>query len=145
MIRFANLNDVDKISKIEKEVFPLDFYTDEQIIYELKDNPFSKTLLYFDNDNCVGYLSYMVTFNTSTIIKIGVLKKDQNKGIGKQLLDYMINSFNYGEVESLTLEVRKSNLNAIKFYEKNNFKNVVTKPHYYSNGEDAIYMMRILL
>ena len=48
---------------------------------------------------------------------------------------------NAKKVRSLTLEVRKSNQKAINFYLKHGFKVVVEKPQYYSNGEDAIYMM----
>ena len=48
-------------------------------------------------------------------------------------------------VETVTLEVRKSNDAAIKLYEKNGYEFVVEKKHYYPNGEDAVYMVKRLL
>ena len=48
-------------------------------------------------------------------------------------------------VETVTLEVRKSNEAAIKLYEKNGYVFVVNKKAYYSNGEDAVYMVKRLL
>ena len=34
---------------------------------------------------------------------------------------------------------------AIKLYEKNGYEYITTKPHYYDDGEDAIYMVRSLV
>ena len=48
-------------------------------------------------------------------------------------------------VENVTLEVRESNQAAINLYKKNGYEEVVIKKHYYSNGENAIYMVKRLL
>ena len=48
-------------------------------------------------------------------------------------------------VETVTLEVRESNLKAINLYTKNGYERVIVKPKYYSNGEDALYMVKRLL
>ena len=42
----------------------------------------------------------------------------------------------------MTLEVRVSNSVAIKFYEKHGFVKHSIRKNYYSNGEDAILMIR---
>ena len=56
-------------------------------------------------------------------------------------MDEIYNDAMAKRVRTITLEVRVSNENAIKFYKKHGFEIVTTKPHYYDNGEDAYYMM----
>ena len=46
------------------------------------------------------------------------------------------------EVFSITLEVRVSNIKAQRLYEKLGFKNTLLKKSYYSDGEDAFYMVK---
>ena len=55
------------------------------------------------------------------------------------MMEEIIRDAKAKKVATLTLEVRKSNTHAIHFYEKQEFKFVVEKPHYYSDGEDALY------
>ena len=42
---------------------------------------------------------------------------------------------------SVELEVRKNNLNAIRFYQKFGFRLVDLKENYYHDGEDAFIML----
>lgn len=46
--------------------------------------------------------------------------------------------------ESITLEVRENNTAAIHLYEKNGFMEVTKRKGYYSNGEDAYLMIKVL-
>ena len=46
------------------------------------------------------------------------------------------------EVFSITLEVRVSNISAQKLYESLGFKKILIKNNYYSDGEDAFFMMK---
>ena len=46
------------------------------------------------------------------------------------------------EVFANTLEVGVSNIRAQRLYEKLGFKNTLLKKSYYSDGEDAFYMVK---
>ena len=48
------------------------------------------------------------------------------------------------KVRTITLEVRKNNEKAVNLYQKYGFKATLTKEKYYSNGDDALYMMKEL-
>ena len=48
-------------------------------------------------------------------------------------------------VEFITLEVRKSNEVAQKFYKKHKFEEITTKKSYYDDGEDALYFVRSII
>lgn len=147
MIRNVTKLDIDKIIEIENLTFTDGRYSKEQMLYELS-NELSKFVLCERDNKIVGFLIYMITFNSSTIVQIATDPHYQRQGVATELFTAMlddINSLGYGQVETITLEVRKQNDIAHNFYLKNNFKDVIIKPKYYSNGDDAIYMSRILL
>lgn len=110
--------------------------------YELNENPVSKILVIKENNQILGYLDYWITFDSSTIFKIIIKKEFRSKGYASILLNTCIEDLKKNEVLYLTLEVRKSNENAIKLYKKFNFKEITIKEKYYNDGEDAIYMVR---
>ena len=89
-------------------------------------------------------IDFSITFNSATINQIGVLASHRGKGIGGLLLEQAIKDCEAQEepVEFLTLEVRESNETAKAFYQKRGFEAITKKKGYYSDGEDAIYMLR---
>ena len=139
----AKKEDFNSIYEIEKtstnEVMSL-----EELKYEFNENPVAKfMILKDDNGEIVSYIDYWITFDSSTIFKIVTKESARNKGYAKALLSKVIeNLIKNGEVLYLTLEVRKSNIFAIKLYESLKFERIVVKEKYYKNGEDAIYMVR---
>ena len=90
----------------------------------------------------VGFSDYWQTFDSATICQIAVHPGIRGRQLGSALMDEIINDCYAKRVQNLTLEVRKSNQIAINFYKKHGFKETLVKEKYYSNGEDAIYMMR---
>ena len=143
----ATLKDFEQIYEIEQVCF-VEPYTREQLMYEFNENPLNKILVVHDEDKVVGFVDYMITFNSATISQIAVLPNYRKKGLGSKLLEEMEKSFPKeidDVVETITLEVRESNINAISFYKKNGYENVVIKKHYYKNGENAVYMIKRLL
>ncbi|UCH89522.1 MAG: GNAT family N-acetyltransferase [Thermoplasmata archaeon] len=82
-----------------------------------------------------------------TVARILVLAVDEpyrQKGIAGQLLKSFIQRAVLRGIERLTLEVRISNVAAIRFYKKNRFEIVSTIPVYYRDGEDAYVIVRRL-
>lgn len=71
----------------------------------------------------VGFASYEFNYNgnvTTKIHKIYVLSNQQGKGIGKILIDYIMNVARQNNQEALLLNVNKNNV-AIHFYKKLGF------------------------
>lgn len=139
--------DFEKIKNIENESFKTP-YGDDDLIYETKENPLNKFIVICVDDNVVGFLDYMITFNSSTINQIAISKDYRKQGLALSLLRYMEDSFpksGDNAVEFITLEVRVSNLDAINLYEKFGFEKITIKKNYYLDGEDAIYMVKGLL
>ena len=138
--------DVDAVQRLEAACFahpwPL-----EAIRYEITENPCSVIYLAEKNGKLVGYLDFMITFDSATINRICVLPEERKQGIAFALLEQMVAECKAQEEEVswITLEVRKSNEAAIQLYAKNGYEYITTKPHYYDDGEDAIYMVRSLV
>lgn len=150
-IRLMVEDDLEQVMAIENEAF-LAPWRKQDLLYELHDNPINVINVFeLDEDGkrkIVGFIDFMVTFSSSTISQIAILKDYRRKGYAKLLLDSMLTHLKDGypdEVETITLEVRKHNVAAIAFYEKNGFEAILIKPHYYDNGDDAIYMIRRLI
>jgi [ribosomal protein S18]-alanine N-acetyltransferase len=115
------------------------------LLYEMKANPINTIYVAIDENKVVGFIDYMTTFNSATISQIAVTKSYRKQGVATMLLKKMFESFpTSGDevVEFTTLEVRASNVAAQKLYIKNGFEVITTKKNYYSNGEDAIYMVK---
>ena len=102
--------DVDQVVLLEQSLFHSP-WTKEQFLYELNDNPFAKIFVVKIGDEVIGYIDYMITFNSATISKIAIKSEYQKNGLGSKLMEYMmddLNSLGYGEIETITLEVRIS-------------------------------------
>lgn len=145
-IREMTISDVDEIEKIEQESFDSDRWNISQIKEELNNTEFKFPIvieLYTPTGYLlVGYAIYYVTFSSASIAKIAIKKEYRNKGFAVELIKEIEKDCYIKKVINLTLEVRKSNVKAINLYKKCGFKEIIKKPHYYSDGEDAIYMMK---
>ena len=146
-VREASLKDFEQVYEIEKSCF-VDPYPVKQLEYEFNENPLNKILIAEDDKKIVGFIDFMITFNSATITQIAVIKEYRNQGIATMLLKAMEDTFPKDVediVENVTLEVRKSNETAINLYKKNGYELIVEKKHYYSDGEDALYMLKRML
>ena len=144
--RVATLEDFNAVKAIENESF-IEPYSDEDLHYEFEKNPVNKIIVAEQDGKVVGFIDFLITFNSSTIMQVAVTKEARGNGIATHLLSEMENSFpkNIDDiVETITLEVRESNVPAKNLYLKNGYKIVVIKEHYYKDGENAIYMIKRL-
>lgn len=93
------------------------------------------------NDNrIVGVACGAIQPNSKLRILIIALEKYlRGKGLGKKLLNMMIEKSLMHGVKKVTLEVRKDS-KAILFYRKLNFSSVDILPCYYQDGCDGIVM-----
>lgn len=144
--RLANKSDFEAVLAIENECFK-EPYSRSELEYEFNENPVNKIIVAEHDGRVIGFIDYLITFNSATIMQVAVTKNYRSIGIGTQLLEEMENSFPKeieDMVETVTLEVRVSNKAATNMYVKNGYKIVVVKSKYYKDGENAIYMVKRL-
>lgn len=101
----------------------------------------------FNGDTMVGFYIGEKAGPDFTLMDICVAPSEQGKGIAKQLLNQFIEYGEQQNAENLFLEVRESNIPAIKLYENAGFIEMSVRKNYYpsdnpaKNGfEDAILM-----
>lgn len=95
------------------------------------------------NDKVIGYCGLYKVLDEADITNIAVHPEFRKQGLAERMLENIIKHCELNKISKITLEVRKSNINAIKLYEKNAFKVVGERKNYYSdNNETAILMTR---
>ena len=144
--RLAKPEDFDDVQRIENECFK-EPYSTEDLHYEFEQNPVNKIIVAEIDGKVVGFIDFLITFNSATIMQVAVTKNFRKNGIGTKLLEKMEDFFPKeidDIVENITLEVRESNEPAKKMYLKNGYKIVVVKSNYYKDGENAMYMLKRL-
>ena len=116
---------IDGIAKLEIEFFKKEAYSKESLEEMILSDSY---ILIVDNcEKINGYLLVHDSFDVFEIMKIAVIEKSREKGIGKDLINYFLNI----KKENLFLEVREGNIKAIKFYEKIGFNQVGKRKKYY--------------
>ena len=145
-IRPMTDNDLPMVMEIENSTI-LNPYKEKDFLYEMHENPVSYVwVIEYSNASLglktvVGFLDFWITFDSGTICQIAVHPDIQRSGVGTELMNEMIKELKAKRVRTMTLEVRASNSKAINFYKKFGFKAILTKEHYYLDGEDALYMV----
>ncbi len=135
---------LDQIFEIEKQNYN-PHWSKDYILFNIRLPQNLKKFFVTKIENLVvGYIVCWLSEETAHIHNIAVRKEFQNQGIGKRMLEYLIENLKLNGTKSIILEVRKSNLQAISLYKKFDFKEVSIKPKFYPDGEDAIFMVKNL-
>lgn len=97
-----------------------------------------------NNNKIIGYLVLQLKDNSAKIISLAVSPSYQRRGVGSILLKHSLNELKKKKVDKIILHVRIKNKKAINFHQKFNFKVLKIIRNYYSNGEDAYLMERLI-
>ena len=140
-IRPMEQKDIAQVAAIESDTFSKP-WSCESFEKSLK---LSNTIyLVVDNHHeIVGYCGIYCMFDEGNITNVAVKKDVRNKGIGYGMLLELLKEAKKYAVESVFLEVRKSNEAAIHLYEQLGFKSEgIRKDFYEMPREDAIIMWK---
>lgn len=139
ILKIEDINAYSKdIAVIEKHCFKTP-WTDEQICSS--DN--TVFFLAKEENKPIGYAGMYTVLDEGYVTNIGVMPLHRRKGVGKKLLEALIEFSNDSNLAFLSLEVRPSNLPAIKLYESFGFVSEGLRKNFYSNPrEDGLIMTR---
>lgn len=122
---------LDGVWEIEKECFAHP-WSREDLAAQI-ENEQSHFAVAVDEDGTVaGYAGVQIICGEGYITNVAVLPRYRRKGIAKALMLKIMEN----EMDFLTLEVRKSNVPAIKLYEKLGFYKVGERRNFYSDPEE---------
>ena len=108
------------------------------------ENKNSKYLGAKINGQIVGFAGIITVLDEADISNIVVRKDFRNQKIGSCLLENLINLALSLNLKTINLEVRESNISAIKLYKKFGFEVCGLRKRYYDNIENAILMLKRL-
>lgn len=138
--------DVDDVFAVETDVYPHPWSRGNFV--DSLASGYNGWTLRDDGGTLVGYFLLMTAVDEAHLLNVAVAAPNQRQGLGLYLLDKVIACARGLAMDSILLEVRPSNLRALKVYEKYGFTEIGRRKNYYPahNGqrEDAIVMRFIL-
>ncbi len=143
VIRYMNHEDIPMVAEAEKLV--LGHTLGEPTLQkELDENPFAHYFLLENQENqkLIGVISLWIDTPQAQIINLLIMPEYQGQNYSIVLMDFMMDYLKSYEVKEITLEVRQSNIRAIRLYEKYGFVQAAIRRQYYDNGEDAFLMLK---
>ena len=135
-------SDIPAIARLECECFALP-WAEKEIVSAFSRADFCGVVAQVD-DQIVGYLLGLTLFEDAEILRIAVAKELRGRKLGGAILDRFFEIVRARGVERMFLEVRISNLPALRLYESRGFTRGRVRDKYYENGEAAIEMYKIL-
>ncbi|OCL92122.1 GNAT family N-acetyltransferase [Aliarcobacter thereius] len=139
MLRYANLEDLDKLFSIENEVFTK--FDSPLSLANFKYHTKKKQIILIEEEKEIcAYLMFFNYKNTIRLYSLAVSKEHSNKGLATNLLNYSIELAKKNN-KNLSLEVRVSNERAKSIYIKLGFKVIKILKKYYLDSEDAFKMI----
>jgi ribosomal-protein-alanine N-acetyltransferase len=142
-LRKLELRDLDAIERIERASYPTP-WSRSMFASELA-KPSSLSLGAFEpgGGRLLGYLIISRYVDAWHVMNVAVEPVERRRGIARTLLDRLFEVTATDERRGYTLEVRVSNVGAIKLYEALGFKaRGVRRGYYTDNREDALIMWR---
>ena len=137
IIREMQEIDIKEIAELEKECF-----SEPWSETSLRDELTNETARFYvlrDGEKLLGYIGANNICNEVYITNVAVNSACRGKGYGKKLVNHLIKQSELEKAFFITLEVRKSNENAIALYEKCGFKLIGERKNFYSKpAEDAL-------
>ena len=140
-LRPVSEDDLSLLAKIDALNSP-EAWTLQHFKEELK-KAYSKTIVLTDDETdsiVAGFITYWVQVEGVSLLNISVHPDWKNLGFGKRLLGAMINEAVRDDIAKIALEVRESNVGAIRLYERAGFKKTHERKNFYQNGETGIVM-----
>jgi len=132
-------DDIANVVEVENNSFDIP-WSKESFENELK-NKLAMYLVAKVEGKAVGYVGVWKIFDEGHITNVAVHPDYRGQGIGKSLISELLYLCENEGINSLTLEVRKSNIVAQNLYKRFGFvEEGIRKGYYSDNNEDAIIM-----
>ena len=136
----------DLVNVYNLEVQSYDFPWTKEILRDCILYKYDAFTIYFNN-LLVGYIIAKISVPETHILNLTINENFRKKGLGKSLIQLIINDSRIRGAEDIILEVRVNNINAIALYEKLDFKKVGKRKNYYESkeGREDAYVLQLKL
>lgn len=132
--------DVEALMPLERELFGPTAWTPESYWSELAQ-PDRWFVVADDGGGLSGYAGVVLGGAEAEVATIAVARTAQGRGLGRTLLDALVDRAARAGATSVLLEVRADNPAAIRLYAQTGFERIAVRRNYYQPpGVDAVVM-----
>ncbi|MCD6181543.1 MAG: ribosomal protein S18-alanine N-acetyltransferase [Candidatus Cloacimonetes bacterium] len=137
LIRRMQMDDLPQVMRLEDQLFSSP-WSSTMMIQELNSH---EAFVAEFHGQIAGYICCWKVLDECTITNVGVDVEVQRQGIGRRLVNFIMDRMQQEGCDEFFLEVRASNLPALALYRSIGFEVVGVRRKYYSHPvEDAMIM-----
>ena len=107
------------------------------------DKADSRCTVAAEDDTVIGYLAFEQVLDEGSIVEVAVHPDYRRRGIAKALITSAINSAE--GLHTVFLEVRESNVPAVRLYESFGFERIGVRKGYYQKPKEDAVIMNLLI
>lgn len=140
-IRVMEDADIEDVSEIERQTFSMPWHPED--FREMLKTDYAFYHVAEEDGRIVGCCGIRNLAGEGEITNVAVMESCRRRGIARKMLGYALEQAKENGVGACTLEVRISNLPAIRLYESFGFKGEGVRRGFYENpAEDALIMWK---
>lgn len=140
ILRLAKQNDLDRLIVIHKNTINSAWF-ESDFVSAIENQNDKIVFSVLEQEKIIGYIMVAVLPPEADILNIAIDTDNQSNGYGSKALDALVSELQNRKVKNIFLEVREKS-RAVQYYLKNNFTIIGTREQYYSDGENALRMLR---
>lgn len=140
-IRKCRYEDILSVSELEKECFKGESWSFGTIASAF-ENPAYEMLVAEEDGEILGYGCTCTTLDTCDLENVLVAEEYRRGGVGRAVLNALLDNAKERGAVKVFLEVRVSNSAALRLYLSCGFVGVHARTRYYSDGEDCLVMVK---
>jgi [ribosomal protein S18]-alanine N-acetyltransferase len=141
-LRRLDANDLDTVETIERASYPTP-WSRSMFAAELRKPSALALGAFLETGELVGYAFVSRYVDAWHVMNVAIAPEHRRRGIATELLERLFAVTANDQRRGYTLEVRVSNADAIRLYEKLGFQSRGIRRGYYTdNREDAVIMWR---
>lgn len=140
-VRKCKYEDILSVSELEKECFKGESWSFGTIASAF-ENPSYEMLVAEEGGEIIGYGCTCTTLDTCDLENVLVAEEYRRGGVGRAILNALLDNAKERGAAKVFLEVRVSNSAALMLYLSCGFKGVHARTRYYSDGEDCLVMVK---
>ncbi|MDD4372121.1 MAG: ribosomal protein S18-alanine N-acetyltransferase [Anaerostipes sp.] len=138
-IKGVTEDDIEEIAKLEADCFSDPW--SQKGIWDAYNGDFYLMYKIEENEKIAGYIIGRYIVDEGELLRVAVNPKARQVGLGQALVQILQNEMRVRGIRDIFLEVRESNENAIRLYEKMRFEYIGKRKNYYQHPtEDAVLM-----
>ena len=144
-LRPMQWQDIPELVDLERQLFADDAWSEQTWWAELAGRPRRSYVVADEGGAVAGYAGIDRAGDVADVMTVAVAPRHRGTGLGRELLDHLVEEARSSGAEHLMLEVRADNEAARRLYERSGFELLTVRRKYYQPGDVDAHVMRLHL